>query len=194
MDQIWIWNTAVNTWYKYGYHRIAANNIKWQRCDTNTATWYDLTESDVLAPGQSFLFYNGSTSSINVTMAGQITDLSESPYFDIPNKKYMYVAYPWPEAKTIAQVGASYAEGYSPKSSSSFGAAMDQIWLWNTTANTWYKYGYHRISSTNIKWQRCDTNTATWYDLDDATDVVPAGYGFLFYNGATSPTRLQFTR
>lgn len=192
IDQVWCWNTTENTWRKYGYHKPSGQTARWERCDTTTSPvkWTTLAADDVVNPGQTFIFYNGATTNVTLNFSGEIVPLSDSLEFTIPNKKQMFIAFPWPVENSIEDIGASYAG----KSSSSWGGAGDQIWFWHTTENTWRKYGNHKPSGQSARWERCDTTTSPvkWSVLQ-ADDVVPAGQGFILYNGATTNITVRFT-
>ena len=206
MDQIWIWSTNINTWVKYGYYKPSGGTAAWKRYNANGATtaekWIDLTAADVCQPGDSFLFYNGNSKPTTshpdgedgygkktITLAGGVRKFEVSTTYTVQYHEQQFMAYPWPVAMKVADI-----EKYNSynKSSAAFGASMDQLWRWDVVANTWVKYGYYKPSGGTAAWTRYNANGATtaekWIALDNEKDVVPAGQGFLFYNGNSKPT------
>lgn len=75
-------------------------------------------------------------------------------------------------------------------------SGMDQIWVWKN--GSWTKYGCVRSGTPpnfTYAWKRYDylASTPTFIDLDDATDFVPAGQGFIFKRGGTKIGNINFT-
>ena len=162
------------------------------RCDTKASpvAYYEITDADVVLAGQTFLFYNGATTNITVTTSGAVKQFEATPSFTITRKKNQFIAYPWPVDLKISDM----AKFYTGKSSGSFGAAGDQIWRWDVLQNTWVKYCFRKASGAAVAtWQRCNTKASPveYFALTD-DDKIPAGQGFLFYNGATSDVTINF--
>ena len=191
-DQIWRWDIAKNTWVKYCYQKPTGGTAAWRRYDlsTGSAQYIDLTDDDVVQPGQTFLFYNGNTKDVTLTLSGAVRPFNGTTSYTIIKKKQQFIAYPWPVAFKVVDM----EKYYTGKSSGAFGAAGDQLWRWDVTKNTWVKYCYQKPTGGTAAWRRYDlsTGSAKYIDCTD-DDVVPASQGFLFYNGNTNDVTIEFT-
>ena len=190
-DQIWRWDSdpSVNTWVKYGYRAIDKKNSAWNRYDG--ANWQPLTDDDVVNPGETFIYFNANSTAVTITLAGGVKEFTATPEYTISNGKQRFVCYPWPVAFKLSNITKCYAGG---KSSSQFTTACDQIWRWDATpsVNTWVKYGLRAVDKKTNQWQKYVNNAWSGVALDDETDVVPAGQGFIFFNAGASAITLNF--
>ena len=100
MDQIWRWDTTVNKWAKYGYHQNPRGNPAlapaWRKYDASTSTFVELTNDDVVLPGETFLYFRGGNATATLTLSGQVKEFTASPSYTIAKANYQFVAYPWP--------------------------------------------------------------------------------------------------
>ena len=184
-DQIWCWNhdPLVNTWVKYGYRAIDKKTSAWNRYDGSD--WHELTDDDVVYPGDTFIYFNANTTgSETITLAGGVKEFTATPEYVIGGGKQRFVCYPWPVAFKLSNITKCYAGG---KSTGLF-AGCDQIWRWDATpsVNTWVKYGYRAVTKKESQWQKYVNGEWSGVALDDETDVVPAGQGFIFFNADSS--------
>ena len=188
-DQLWRWDTTVNTWAKYGYRAIDKKTSAWNRYDG--ANWQDLTDTDVLNPGDTFIFYNANSTDVTITLAGGVKEFTATPQYEIGNGKQRFVCYPWPVPFKVSKIKDCYTGG---KSSSQFNTGCDQIWRWDATpsVNTWVKYGFRAVDKKTNQWQKYENNAWSGEALDDESDIVPAGQGFVFYNAAATAITLNF--
>lgn len=72
--------------------------------------------------------------------------------------------------------------GFTPKSSGRWGSAMDQMWIYDNENDEWKLYGYYKPTGGSASWQRYDMANDEFTAIT-SSDVVPAGNGFLYYNG-----------
>ena len=197
-DQIWRWDTTINGWAKYFYERKGrpgSYTYAWKKYDTATSKAVDITEDDVVAPGETFLFRRaGAADTITLTLSGQVSEFTATPSYSVPASGNIFMAYPWPveikisklqELVSVETAAAFYGNAF---------AAADQIWRWDTTINGWAKYFYERKGrpgSYTYAWKKYDTSTSKAEDLTDADKVNP-GEGFLFRRAGAAET-LTFT-
>ena len=197
MDQIWRWDTTINTWVKYGYYLKPRDKTAvpgWKRYDTSAKTFNDLTPEDKVANGDTFLYMHGTSGTVNFSLAGGVKPFTAKPEYTLEQYKAQFIAYPWPVDMPVADL-INYMDPACLKSAGTWGAVMDQIWRWDTTINTWVKYGYYlkpRDKTAVPGWKRYDTSAKTFNDLT-ADDKILAGEGFLYQRGASGQMRIRFT-
>ena len=185
-DQIWRWDTTVNNWSKYFYERKGRPGqytYAWKKYDTATSKASDITNDDVVAPGETFLFRRaGGADSVILTLSGQVSPFTATPAYSIPAGGNIFIAYPWPvEVKISALPSLVTDETAAAFYGNSF-ANADQIWRWDTTVNNWSKYFYERKGRPGqytYAWKKYDASTSKAEDLKDDDKVNP-GEGFLF--------------
>ena len=193
MDQIWRWDTTANAWAKYGYQKPArSGTAAWRKCNYDTDNSFsDLTEADVVQPGETFLYYRGGNETATLTLAGQVKEFGSTAAYTIASGFYQFIAYPWPVAFKISDI-ASIATFSSITTNPGWGAGMDQIWRWDTTVNAWAKYGYQKPArSGTAAWRKCNYDTDNSFSDLTADDKIEAGEGFLYYRGGNET--LTFT-
>ena len=184
MDQIWRWDTTINKWAKYGYQKPSrGGTAAWRKYNAADESFSDLTDADVVTPGETFLYYRGNDDDCTLTLAGQVKEFGIADVgYTFQNGDNKFVAYPWPVAIKVGDI-PELATFSSIKTVPGFGDAMDQIWRWDTTINKWAKYGYQKPSrGGTAAWRKYNPGDESFSDLTDA-DVIAAGEGFLYYRG-----------
>ena len=192
MDQIWRWDTTVNKWAKYGYQKPArTGTAAWRKYDATTSTFTELTDADVVLPGETFLYFRGGNATATLTLAGQVKEFTATASYTIAKANYQFVAYPWPVEFKLSQI-SSIADFSSLTSAPAWGDGMDQIWRWDTTVNKWAKYGYQKPARTGTAaWRKYDAATGTFVELTDG-DKILADEGFLYFRGGNATLTLTF--
>ena len=194
MDQIWVMDTKKNEWAFYGYKLELPwdpeSTWQWKKCtdrsgDGGMGTFTDLTDEDVLVPGDTFLFLHADNGAdISLSLSGAVKPFTASASYTIAPNKYQFVAYPWPVELNIADL-PNYMTNAS--ADMSWGSNMEQIWVMNPdpNANEWNFYGYWKEFpwAEESKMMKCtdrsgDGGMGTFVDLT-AADKIPAGQGFL---------------
>ncbi len=96
MDQIWRWDTTVNKWTKYGYQKPArSGTAAWRKYDASSNTFSNLTDADVVLPGETFLYYRGNDATATFTLSGAGKEFTAQPVYTIGSGHYQFVARPW---------------------------------------------------------------------------------------------------
>ena len=198
MDQVWRWDATVNKWAKYGYHQNPRGNPAlapaWRKYDSATGTFAELTDDDVVLPGETFLFYRGGNATATLTLAGQVNEFTATKSYSIAKGYNQFVAYPWPVEIKLSEL-PNIATFSSIAAIAAWGDGMDQIWRWDTTVNKWAKYGYHQNPRGNpalpAAWRKYDASTGTFSELTD-DDKSLADEGFLYYRGGNATLTLTF--
>ena len=193
-DQIWRWDTTVNNWAKYFYEKKGRPSVyAWKKYNYAEDKVEDLTDADVVAPGETFLFRRADgTDPITLTLSGQVKEFSASTAYSIPGSGNIFIAYPWPvEIKISGLQELVASETYAAFFGGDFNGA-DQIWRWDTTVNNWAKYFYEKKGRPSVyAWKKYNYAEDKVEDLTDA-DKVSAGEGFLFRRADGTDT-LTFT-
>ena len=187
-DQIWAWDTTVNNWAKYAYYEnkraTPAVPAAWYKYNFLTdKSFSDLTSTDVVRPGQTFLYIRNQSGSIVLQMAGQIKSMSDATQsFTVTKGDNVFVAYPWPVELKIAELSTK-ATHTNLKAGGSWGGS-DQIWAWDTTANNWAKYAYYEnkraTPAVPAGWYKYNFLTDKSFVAVTDADKVSAGEGFLY--------------
>ena len=191
-DQIWRYSADDDKWVKYGYHRVTSKDYRWQRWDPKAGQWHEIDDAkDVCVSGDVILYTNNSEEDWDITMNGAIKPFGDTPTYTIYSYCSQFIAYPWPVDIKVSSIPnyITYGDLYG---SGQFDDC-DQIWRYDDDNDKWVKYAYHRVSSKEYKWQRWDKKTSSWFNLDDAKDVVSAGQGFFFCNNAEDDKDFEFT-
>ena len=199
MDQIWVWKNG--SWTKYGCVRSGTPGhftYAWKRYDylgKETPTFVDLTNEDVVEFGYTFIFKRGGSNTATLTFSGQVKPFTATPTYTIAGGEQKFICYPWPVNFVIGNIASCYA---SPAGTAKWDdVGMDQIWAWKN--GSWTKYGCVRSGTPGhftYAWKRYDylgKETPAFVDLDDATDFVPAGQGFIFKRGGGNTANITFT-
>ena len=188
MDQIWRWDTTDNGWAKYGYQKPRnGGTAAWRKY--NGSTFEELTSADVVLPGETFLYYRGGTATATFTLSGAVKEFSASPSYTISRANYQFVARPWPIGFKLSEIN-EVATWSALASAVNWGAAMDQIWRWDTVNNGWAKYGYQKPrNGGTAAWRKY--NGSAFEELTD-DDAIAADEGFLYYRGGTATLTLTF--
>ena len=185
-DQIWLWDTANDTWVEYFFRRTVgsgAKDIGWVKngqADTSVET------EDTIANGETFFFRRANgQASIPLTLSGAVKPFAASAqYTGLAANKFKFIGYPWPVAMPIANFGSYMSPAPTGKPTKVDGA--DQIWRWDSENDEWIQYFYRRTvgaGAADIGWVRngqADTSVPT-------TDVIPAGEGFFFRRANGQP-------
>ena len=192
MDQIWRWDTSVNKWAKYGYQKPArSGTAAWRKYDASSNTFSNLTDADVVLPGETFLYYRGNDATATFTLSGAVKEFTAQPVYTIGSGHYQFVARPWPigfKLSELSQIATWSALATAP----TFSGSMDQIWRWDTTVNKWAKYGYQKPArSGTAAWRKYDANSNTFSNLTD-DDTIGDDEGFLYYRGNDATLTLTF--
>ena len=192
MDQIWRWDTTVNGWAKYGYQKPArTGTAAWRKYDATEKTFSELTDADVVLPGETFLYFRGGTATATLTLAGAVKEVTASQSYTIAKGNYQFVARPWPVGFKLSEL-SDIATWSSLTTAPGWGTAMDQIWRWDTSVNGWAKYGYQKPARTGTAaWRKYDANEKTFSELTDA-DAIGADEGFLYFRGGSATLTLTF--
>ena len=202
MDQIWRWDTSVNKWAKYGYEKTKAfgGTTAWRKYDpslgTGAAAFVDLTNSDVVMPGETFLYFRGGSETATLTLSGAVKELTASSSYSISQGHYQFVARPVPVGFKLSELD-SIVTFSKITAQVSYGTAMDQIWRWDTSVNKWAKYGYEKTKAFGgtTAWRKYDpsrgTGAAAFVDLTD-DDAIAADEGFLYFRGGSDTLTLTF--
>ena len=110
MDQIWRWDTTVNKWAKYGYQQNPRGKPAlapaWRKYDAATGTFTELTDADVVLPGETFLYFRGGNATATLTLAGQVKEFTATVSYTIAKANYQFVAYPWPVEIKLSEISA----------------------------------------------------------------------------------------
>ena len=175
-DQIWRWNTASAAWTKYYLFTSERQGIlnQWRKDGEEIET------TDKIPCGETFFFMRSGAASeaTSLTLAGGVKDLSSSISFSVTGGQLAFVANPWPKAIAIKDF-CQYSDGAWQGGAM---AAADQIWLWDTEANTWTKYFLFTSERAGIlnQWRKDGEEVET-------TDEIPVGKGIFFQrSGAAS--------
>jgi len=192
MDQIWVYNKG---WVKYCYKGSSKANAQWKRYNASGATaaekYLDLTSTDVISNGWTFLYYNKGSKAQNITLSGAVKEFTAQPAYSVAKGGGQFIAYPWPVDFKISSL-TNYCTSLTYHNSTF--NYMDQAWFYNAG---WKKYCYKGSSASNAKWKFYNANGATaaekYVDVDDTVDYVPAGQGFLFYNKGNKAKTINFT-
>ena len=192
MDQIWRWDTTVNKWAKYGYQKPArTGTAAWRKYNADANTFSELTSSDVVLPGETFLYFRGGSATATLTLSGAVKEFAASPTYTISKANYQFVARPWPIGFKLSELD-EVATWSSLTTAPGWGSGMDQIWRWDTTVNKWAKYGYQKSARTGTAaWRKYDANANTFSELTDA-DAIAADEGFLYFRGGSATLTLTF--
>ena len=192
MDQIWRWDTTNNEWAKYGYQKPAfGGTAAWRKYDAGTKTFAALTSSDVVLPGETFLYFRGNSAAAVITLSGGVKEFTASQSYTIANGHYQFVARPWPIAFKLSEL-STIATFSTLKTTAGWGTAMDQIWRWDTTNNEWAKYGYQKPAfGGTAAWRKYNAGTKTFTTLTD-DDAIADDEGFLYFRGNSDTLTLTF--
>ena len=190
MDQIWRWDTTENGWVKYGYQKPRNGTAAWRKYDTSGKTFSELTDTDVVLPGETFLYFRGGSATATLTLAGAVKEVTASPSYTISKGYYQFVARPWPVGFKLSELG-EVATWSAITSVASWGGTMDQIWRWDTTSNGWVKYGYQKPRNGTAAWRKYDANSKTFSELTD-DDAIGPDEGFLYFRGGSAALTLTF--
>ena len=98
-DQIWRWDTTVNQWAKYSYSKLdRKGEPAWRKYLYLEATpsFTDLTDADVVRPGETFIFFRAGNEPITVTLSGQVRAFGSPTGYTVAKANYVFMAYPWP--------------------------------------------------------------------------------------------------
>ena len=200
MDQIWRWDTTANNWAKYGYMQNPRmpgfTTAAWRKYNGKTTTDFaELTDADVIKPGETFLYKRGGSADANLTLAGQVKEFTASPSYLLKKSYPQFIAYPWPVEISLLNLG-EIATFSNLKAAAAFGDGMDQIWRWDTVANNWAKYGYMQNPRmpgfTTAAWRKYNGKTTTDFAELTEADKIAAGEGFLYKRGGTADLTLTF--
>ena len=199
MDQIWVWKNG--SWTKYGCVRSGTPpnfTYTWKRYDylgKDTPVFVDLTDDDVVEYGYTFIFKRGGSNAATLTFSGQVKPFDATPAYSIDGKAQKFICYPWPVNFLISKIANYYS---SPAGTTKWDDSnMDQIWVWKN--GSWAKYGCVRSGTPpnfTYTWMRYDylgKEKGEFVNLDDATDYVPAGQGFIFKRGGSKVAEINFT-
>ena len=179
-DQIWRWDTTVQKWAKYFYEKKGRPAVyAWKKWDYAESKAEDLTDADVVNPGETFIFTRAGEE-ITLTLSGQVKEFTATPSYSIPKGGSVYMAYPWPVEIKISDLQSLVAgDTYSAFFGSSFDGA-DQIWCWDTTVQKWAKYFYEKKGRPAVyAWKKWNYTANKAEDLTDADKLAP-GEGFIF--------------
>ena len=198
MDQIWRWDTTANNWAKYGYMQGRSapfTTAAWRKwIGPKTSDFADLTDDDVINPGETFLYKRGGEADATLTLSGQVKEFTASPSYVLKQGYPQFIAYPWPVEILLSKLG-EIATFSDIKATAAFSDGMDQIWRWDTTANNWAKYGYMQGRSapfTTAAWRKwIGPKNSDFADLTD-DDKIAAGEGFLYKRGGEADLTLTF--
>ena len=181
-DQIWRWDTTANNWAKYFYEKKGRPAVyAWKKWNYTESKAEDLTDADVVAPGETFLFRRaGGTQPITLTLSGQVKEFTATPSYSISASGNVFMTYPWPvEIKLSNLQSLVTAETYAAFSGGSYGVA-DELWRWDTTVNGWAKYFYEKKGRPAVyAWKKYNYAEDKVEDVTDADKLAP-GEGFLF--------------
>ena len=200
MDQIWCWNTKVNGWVKYGYlgnpRAVPAIPDGWRKyVGPKTTDFAELTDDDVINPGETFLYRHGGTADAIITLSGQVKEFTASPSYVIKKNYPQFIAYPWPVEISLLKLG-EIATFTNLKAATAYNDGMDQIWCWNTTVNGWVKYGYlgnpRAVPAIPDGWRKyVGPKTTDFAELTE-DDKIAVGEGFLYRHGGTADLTITF--
>ena len=187
-DQIWAWDATANNWAKYAYYEnkrvTPVVPAGWYKYNFLTdQSFVAVTDSDVVQPGETFLYMRNQSGSIELQMSGLVRDMADATQsFTITKGVNVFMAYPWPVELTIAEISTK-ATHSNLKAGASWTAA-DQIWAWDTTANNWAKYAYYENKRVTpvvpAGWYKYNFLTDKSFVAVTDADKVAAGEGFLY--------------
>ena len=158
--------------------------------DPNSKTFSELTSTDVVLPGETFLYFRGGSATATLTLAGAVKEVTASHSYTIAKGNYQFVARPWPVGFRLSDID-EIATWSALAGTASWGTGMDQIWRWDTASNGWVKYGYQKPRSGTAAWRKYDTSAKTFSELTDA-DAIAADEGFLYFRGGSATLILTF--
>ena len=156
-------------------------------------TFVDLTDDDVIQPGETFIYNHNTSGSLTLTLSGQVKAFEKSTTFTLESKQGQFIAYPWPVEIKISDL-ANLATWTGLKDGGSW-AGCDQIVRWDSVAGKWAKYAYYKKARTSDTpmWKRCDyeTSLTTFVDLTD-DDKLGAGEGFIYNHNTSGTLSIEF--
>ena len=185
MDQIWRWDTKNNKWAKYGYQKPArSGTAAWRKYNYDSdKSFSELTDDDVVMPGETFMYMRGGGTTATLTLAGQVREFGYVGGYTISKANYQFIAYPWPIEFKIADIG-NLATFSKITAVPGWGGTMDQIWRWDTKVNQWAKYGYQKPArSGKAAWRKYNYDTDNSFSELTDDDKIAAGEGFLYMRG-----------
>ena len=188
MDQVWRWDSVNVCWAKYGYQKPARSGTAAWRKWTGSA-WQELTDADVVRPGETFLYFRGNDAQGSFTLSGAVKEFSASPQYTINKGNYAFIARPWPIGFKLSELN-EIATWSALATAPTFGGTMDQIWRWDSANVCWAKYGYQKPARSGTAAWRKWTGSA-WQELTDA-DAVADNEGFLYFRGNDAQLTLTF--
>ena len=185
-DQIWRWDTKVNKWAKYFYEQKGNPRTgvtkAWKKWNYAEEKVEDITEYDVVEPGETFIFTRNGDDPISLTLSGQVKEFTATPSYSIPKAGNVFMAYAWPVEIKIADI--TNLATFSPEAyaNGNFDLA-DQIWRWDATINKWAKYFYEQKGNPRTgvtkAWKKWNYAEEKVEDLTDADKLAP-GEGFIY--------------
>jgi hypothetical protein len=192
MDQIWRWDTVNNGWAKYGYQKPArGGTAAWRKYDAANDAFADLTNADIVLPGETFLYFRGGDATATLTLAGGVKEFTAQPVYTIAKAHYQFVARPWPLGFKLSEL-SEIATWSSITSTARWGVGMDQIWRWDTVNNGWAKYGYQKPArGGTAAWRKYDAGTDSFSELTN-DDAIASDEGFLYFRGGDATLTLTF--
>ena len=192
MDQIWRWDSVNVCWAKYGYQKPArGGTAAWRKYNAATDSFSDLTASDVVYPGETFLYFRGNNGQASFTLSGAVKEFTASPQYTINKGNYSFVARPWPIGFRLSDLN-EIATWSSLSTVPGFGSGMDQIWRWDSANVCWAKYGYQKPArGGTAAWRKYNAATDSFSDLTDS-DAVADNEGFLYFRGNNATLTLTF--
>ena len=194
MDQIWVWNTTDDKWNMFGYRQGKQTRpTGWWLYDNQASSWVrEVADTDVVSSGEGFYLYNAATTAKTITLSGAIVPLTETKTFTIAPTYHAAVAYPWPIEIKVSDL-FSYLTAGTVTASGNW-AFMDQVWVWNTTADKWDMFGYRQGKNARpTGWWLYDNQAGSWIREMADTDVITPGKMVYLYNAGTEPKTFEFT-
>ena len=193
-DQIWRWDATNNRWEKYCYWKASRTSkvYEWRRYTylEKTPGYEALTDSDIVLPGETFLFtHNSSDAAALLTVSGQVKPFGSEVGYSIAKGFNMFIAYPWPVELKLSDLMSKAS--FSSLSAATGFTTADQIWRWDATNNRWEKYCYWKASRTSkvYEWRRYTYLEETpGYEALTDNDKIAAGEGFLYNHNSTDQT------
>ena len=170
-DKILKWDPASGYTTYFRYNGVTPNI--WCKQGETTET------TDTVSVGESVFYKKGTLKNGSFTQAGAVFT-GDSATFSLPKNKYSLIAYPWPVAIAVKDVGALITNAGVGGSATASGA--DKIMLWDET--TGYVTYFRK---TGDVWCKEGETTET-------TDTIPAGAGFFIKKGTLKDGTITFTK
>jgi len=180
-DQVWVWNPTSSAYVKYYYYKNGDGTGNWRSAGFNT-----VSDNTILRPDQGILYLRRGATSLTLDTTGEVPLVGTK--VRIRDSGSTYIGSAIPASTTLSGLGlqsrASWVSANQTTNPNAAAvAALDQVWVWNTTSSSFTKYYWNSsaVGAQALGWRAAGFNTA-------ANPTLAVGTPVFIKKGATGQT------